>query len=130
MNCAEFQEVLPEVIEGGRTAEQESHLKSCPVCSGLVADLDLIASEARQLQDVAEPNPRVWTSIEIALRQEGIIRDPQPGPDAGARRSAALEPGLAGAGGGYPGSRVRDLRLPERTARLQPSWHQQASCRR
>src|ERR1700690_32373 len=76
MNCADFQEVLPEVIEGGRTAEQESHLKSCPMCSGLVADLDLIASEARQLQDVAEPNPRVWNSIEIALRQEGIIRDP------------------------------------------------------
>ena len=33
MNCAEFQEILPEVFEGGRTAEQESHLKSCPACS-------------------------------------------------------------------------------------------------
>ncbi len=80
MNCAEFQEVLPEVIEGGRTAEQESHLKACPMCSGLVADLDLIASEARQLQEIAEPSPRVWNSIEIALRQEGIIRDPQLRP--------------------------------------------------
>ena len=80
MNCAEFQEILPEVFEGGRTAEQESHLKSCPVCSGLVADLDLIAREAQQLQEVAEPNPRVWSSIEIALRQEGIIRDPYLGP--------------------------------------------------
>jgi hypothetical protein len=80
MNCAEFQEILPEVIEGGRTAEQESHLKSCPVCSSLVADLDLIAREARQLQEVAEPSPRVWNSIEITLRQEGIIRDPHLGP--------------------------------------------------
>jgi hypothetical protein len=80
MNCAEFQEVLPEVIAGDRTAEQESHLKSCPVCSGLVADLDLIASEARLLQEVAEPSPRVWNSIEITLRQEGIIRDPHRGP--------------------------------------------------
>ena len=69
MNCTEFQEILPEVFEGGRTAEQESHLKSCPVCSGLVADLDLIAREARQLQELAEPSPRVWNSIEIALRQ-------------------------------------------------------------
>ena len=74
MNCAEFQEILPEVFEGGRTAEQESHLKSCSACSGLVAELDLIAREARQLQEGAEPNPRVWNSIEIALRQEGIIR--------------------------------------------------------
>jgi hypothetical protein len=80
MNCVQFQEILPEVLEGGRTAEQESHLKSCPMCSGLVADLDLIAREARQLQAAAEPSQRVWNSIEIALRQEGIIRDPRLGP--------------------------------------------------
>jgi hypothetical protein len=80
MNCAKFQEVLPDVLEGSRTAEQESHLKSCPVCSGLVADLNLIAREARQLQEDAEPSPRVWNSIEIQLRQEGIIRDPHLGP--------------------------------------------------
>jgi hypothetical protein len=80
MNCAKFQEVLPDVLEGGRTAEQESHLKSCPACSGLVADLNLIAREARQLQEDAEPSPRVWNSIEIQLRQEGIIRDPRLGP--------------------------------------------------
>jgi hypothetical protein len=80
MNCTEFQELLPEEFEGGRTAEQESHLRSCPVCSGLVADLELIASEARQLQEVVEPSPRVWASIEITLRQEGIIRDPHLGP--------------------------------------------------
>ena len=80
MNCTEFQEILPEVFESGRTAEQESHLKSCSACSGLVADLDLIAREARQLQEVGEPNPRVWNSIEIALRQEGIIHEPQPRP--------------------------------------------------
>jgi hypothetical protein len=80
MNCAKFQEVLPEIFEGDRTAEQESHLNSCPACSGLVADLDLIGREARQLQEVAEPNPRVWNFIEITLRQEGIIRDPHLGP--------------------------------------------------
>jgi hypothetical protein len=80
MNCTEFQEILPEVFDSGRTAEQELHLKSCLVCSGLVTELDLIASEARQLQEVAEPNPRVWASIEIALRQEGIIHEPQLRP--------------------------------------------------
>jgi hypothetical protein len=80
MNCTEFQELLPEEFEGGRTAEQELHLRSCPVCSGLVTDLELIASEARQLQEVADPSPRVWAAIEITLRQEGIIRDAQLGP--------------------------------------------------
>ena len=76
MNCAQFQEILPDVIEGGRNAEQEAHLQSCPLCSGLVADLNLIASEAPQLQEFADPAPRVWNSIEIALRQEGLIREP------------------------------------------------------
>jgi hypothetical protein len=87
MNCTEFQEILPEVLEGGRTAEQESHLKSCTACSGLVADLDLIVREARQLQADAEPNQRVWNSIEIALRQEGIIRNAHLGPSLVPQRS-------------------------------------------
>jgi hypothetical protein len=77
MNCTEFQEILPEVFEAGRTPEQAAHLKSCPRCSGLLADLDLIAREARQLQELAEPSPRVWNSIEIELRREGVIHELQ-----------------------------------------------------
>ncbi len=80
MNCVEFHETLPDVTDNSRTAEQEIHLTSCPACSNLMADLALIASEARQLQSVAEPSSRVWNSIEIALRQEGLIRDSRPGP--------------------------------------------------
>jgi hypothetical protein len=80
MNCAEFQKFLPELIDSDRSAEQESHLKSCAACSGLVADLNLISREAQQLQEVAEPSPRVWNSIEIALRREGLIREPHLGP--------------------------------------------------
>ncbi len=80
MNCAQFQEILPEVFGGSRTAEQEAHLKSCPMCSGLLADLDLVAREARQLRELAEPSPRVWNSIEIELRREGVIHEPQRGP--------------------------------------------------
>jgi len=80
MNCEQFQEILPEVIDGGRNVEQETHLQSCPVCSGLVADLSLISQEARQLQEFADPAPRVWNAIEIALRREGLIREPRLGP--------------------------------------------------
>jgi hypothetical protein len=80
MNCAQFQEILPEVIDGGRNAEQEAHLQSCAVCSGLVTDLNLIAGEARQLQELADPAPRVWNSLEIQLRREGLIRESQLGP--------------------------------------------------
>jgi hypothetical protein len=80
MTCAELQEVLPEVLEGSGSAEQEAHLKSCSICSGLVADLELISRKARELQELNEPSPRVWNSIEIALRREGLIREPQTGP--------------------------------------------------
>ncbi len=79
MTCEEFERVLPE-NEGGHTIEQKSHLNSCSPCSELVADLNAISQQARLLRDTDEPNPRVWNSIEIALRQEGLIRNPESAP--------------------------------------------------
>lgn len=76
MTCSEFQEVLPDVIDAGRNSEQEAHLKSCADCAGLVSDLNFISQQARLLREEEEPSPRVWNSIEIALRQEGLIHPP------------------------------------------------------
>jgi hypothetical protein len=78
MNCREFQRVLPELMEGGGNAEQEGHVACCSPCSNLVSDLKAISSAARLLQGSEEPSPRVWNSLEIALRQEGLIRQPPP----------------------------------------------------
>jgi hypothetical protein len=39
-----------------------------------VQELDLIVAAAGELRAADEPSPRVWNSIEIALRQEGLIR--------------------------------------------------------
>lgn len=80
MTCAEFQRVLADIMEGVRNAAQEAHLNSCPACSGLVSDLNAISRAARLLQASEEPSPRVWNSIEIALRREGLIRQPQREP--------------------------------------------------
>jgi hypothetical protein len=77
MTCAEFQRELPEYLEGG-APQLQAHLSICPSCSGLVASVESIAREARQLQASEEPSPRVWNAIEIALRQEKLIRDPRP----------------------------------------------------
>jgi hypothetical protein len=76
MTCEEFERVLPE-LGSGHNIEQEEHLKSCPACSDLVADLNAISREARLLQGSEEPSPWVWNSIEVGLRQEGLIRQPQ-----------------------------------------------------
>ena len=75
MNCVELQESLAEV-EDGSAVEQQAHLRSCAACSTLVKELDLIIAAAGDLQGADEPSPRVWNSIEIALRQEGVIHRP------------------------------------------------------
>jgi hypothetical protein len=81
MTCREFERVLPEIIDSARSTEQNEHLLSCPACWELVSDLNSISSQARQLRtEEAEPGARVWNFLEIALRQEGLIREPQPVP--------------------------------------------------
>jgi len=69
MTCAELEHVLPEIVDGRRSAEQEAHLRSCPVCASVVADLNVISENARVLQASEEPSPRVWTSIATTVGQ-------------------------------------------------------------
>jgi hypothetical protein len=78
MTCAEFQAFLPDLFEGSGTADQRAHLTVCPACADLMSDIQIISREARLLRACDEPDPRVWNSLEIALRQEGLIREPGP----------------------------------------------------
>ena len=93
MNCVELQQSLAE-LEDSSTPEQKTHLRACPECSALLKELNLIVAAAGTLQAGDEPSPRVWNSIEIALRQEGLIRPQnagrrQPVPSFSARWGAA-----------------------------------------
>lgn len=76
MTCVELQQSLAE-IEDGSSVEQQAHLETCPTCLALLAELNLIAVSARVLSATNEPSPRVWNSIELALRKEGLIRPPR-----------------------------------------------------
>jgi hypothetical protein len=78
MNCAEFHEFLPDLMEGDQGAPLEAHLKICPECSELVSDLAAISEQSRLLSASDEPSPRVWQSIASQLRREGLIRDSPP----------------------------------------------------
>lgn len=73
MNCVELQQSLAEV-EDARSPEQQLHLRTCPECVALIEELDRIVAVAAELRAADDPSPRVWNSIEIALRQEGLIR--------------------------------------------------------
>jgi len=74
MSCAEFQKVLPYIIESGGNAEEEQHLRECQVCSDLVADLKYIADQAKLLVPMEEPSPKVWDGIRGSLEREGLVR--------------------------------------------------------
>ncbi|MGA9306903.1 MAG: hypothetical protein WBW31_15975 [Candidatus Sulfotelmatobacter sp.] len=77
MNCVELQQSLADLEDRSKdsgSVEQLAHLRACPACSALVRDLNQIAAAASWLQAANEPSPRVWNSIEAALRQEGLIR--------------------------------------------------------
>ena len=86
MTCVELQESLAE-NEKANNAAQRAHLKDCPQCAALVEELLVIACAAGELRAASEPSARVWKSIEIALRKEGVIR-PQ-------RASRSLLPALS-----------------------------------
>lgn len=90
MTCVELQASLVE-NENASSSEQRAHLKNCPECSALVADLLVIACAAGELRAAHEPSPRVWNGIEATLRSEGIIR-PQ-------RMKGSLLPALSGSWG-------------------------------
>jgi|SRR5579862_8563831 len=77
MTCVELQASLTE-NENANSSEQRAHLKNCPDCSALVADLLVIACTAGELRAVEEPSSRVWNGIEAALRREGLIRPQRP----------------------------------------------------
>jgi hypothetical protein len=77
MTCIELQESLADT-ELGTSPEQQVHLRACPECAALVRELNWIVSSAVDLRAADEPSPRVWNSIEIALRREGLIHPPRP----------------------------------------------------
>ena len=78
MTCAEFEQVLPDFLEGTKNRDLEAHLNSCPKCWELVSDLRAITEECKLLRASEDPSPRLWDSIETTLRREGLIHSAEP----------------------------------------------------
>src|SRR5436305_9907239 len=73
MNCQQFQETLPYIIESGGGGADDSHLQECESCASLVQDLRYIAEQAKLLLPMHDPNLRVWNNIEQSLQREGLL---------------------------------------------------------
>jgi hypothetical protein len=70
MDCAEFQDQLPELFESGKDLSREEHLKSCENCAALVRDLEYIAQQAKLLLPLHDPSPNVWSNIQTAIQRD------------------------------------------------------------
>lgn len=75
MNCQQFQEVLPYIIESGGNQEAQEHLETCASCAELVQDLQYIAQQAKLLLPMHDPSPRVWAGIEQSLNRQGMLQE-------------------------------------------------------
>ncbi len=70
MSCEEFQSQLAELIGSGEDASQHPHLKNCPRCRALLAELETIAEAARQLLPIEQPKDDLWNRIESAILKD------------------------------------------------------------
>jgi hypothetical protein len=75
MDCREFQAHLADLIGSGEDAKNHPHLKECPLCRALLADLETIAEAARQLLPVEQPKEDLWDRIESAIQKEEGTKD-------------------------------------------------------
>lgn len=77
MTCAEFQKVLPYIIDTGGNEQEQEHLRTCHICSDLVADLKYIAEQAKLLVPMEDPAPKVWDNIQTSVERERLSKPQQ-----------------------------------------------------
>jgi len=70
IDCANFQDRLPELFETNANLSEEEHLKHCENCTALVRDLEYIAQQARLLLPIHDPSPTVWDKIRSAIKSD------------------------------------------------------------
>jgi hypothetical protein len=79
MTCRHFHEELERYLDGDRSPSASAHLKSCAACSGIIADMKAIETEAHSWSaPLPEPPERVWISLRNQLESEGIIKTATP----------------------------------------------------
>jgi hypothetical protein len=84
--CEAFSASIGELADGtlapSERARVEAHLDQCAACRGLLADLEAIRRDARQLPRLELP-PALWTRVAEGLRSHGVT-DQLPKKDEGA----------------------------------------------
>jgi anti-sigma-K factor RskA len=76
--CREFDLGLPGYLEGERRPEVERHARECAFCSVVLADLDALRGQCRELP-AEDPPALVWSNLRAALEAENILKEPTTG---------------------------------------------------
>ena len=81
MNCEKFERTWEAEDDPSHLSPAlEEHRRACPACAALVADLNLIRRQARQLLLTEPPSDAVWERIQERLEHSGLIRKPAAKP--------------------------------------------------
>jgi hypothetical protein len=97
ITCREFLKYVEPWMEGERPPDAQAHVRTCPHCSGVIKDLEMIHSEARSWNASEQDAPeRVWTSLRAQLEQEGLIRGTVPASQDRAHNKAPRAGWFAG----------------------------------
>ena len=76
--CNEFANQLEKWMEGERSPQGQAHVRECSHCRGLLDDLSVLQSVARDSGAAEmEPPPGLWNSLRAQLEQEGLIHEPR-----------------------------------------------------
>jgi hypothetical protein len=74
LTCGEFQTNLDAYLEGEEERGFRAHAEMCSSCGSLLADLELIRSNAGAWP-LESPAPRVWSNVRATLAAEGFFRE-------------------------------------------------------
>ena len=72
--CEEFQAQMADLIGSGQEVALHPHLRTCPNCRELLADLHAIADAAKELLPVEQPKEGLWERIQSAIDREETTR--------------------------------------------------------
>ena len=73
--CHKLMEIAGPWMEGERLPANEEHVRNCPHCGAVLADLDLIrAAGLRMGEEEIEPPAHLWHRLHAELEAQGMIR--------------------------------------------------------
>lgn len=75
MKCDQFKEIfltdyLDEMLSAEKRKDCDTHLESCELCAGLVADLKTITEQTFKKVETLQPSRQIWAGIQHKIESQ------------------------------------------------------------